>query len=143
MRAFSLANGRITRTLPMTVAASLLSGLLWGAATAAETGRAGSGETTIPRRPVGPRPTAEELETWRQKILKTPQPRNGCFTAAYPDEQWHEVACTTPSHKLYLPKHGQGTSVEQVGNGPDFSATVSGHITQAEGRFDPRNERFE
>lgn len=31
------------------------------------------------------KPTDVEIETWRQKILHTPQPRKGCFTATHPD----------------------------------------------------------
>ena len=113
------------------VSVSLLSGLL-APATAAETKTPSSGEATIPRKPEYRKPTPEELENWRQSILKTPQPSNGCFTAEYPEKQWREVACKTPSHKLYLPK-----TVAQVGNGPDFTATVTGLISQAEGSFEP------
>jgi hypothetical protein len=99
-------------------------------------GRRRAGEATvcgatIPRTPG--RPTAEEVESWREAISKTPQPGNGCFTANYPERQWREVPCKAPSRKLYLPK----TVVRQVGNGPDFSAVVSGNISLAEGSFEP------
>ena len=133
VKSLSTAGGHVTRVLGMTVAISLLSGLLCDPATAAEPETPGAGETAIPRRPEYRKPTAEELENWRQAILKTPQPSNGCFTAKYPEERWREVTCKTPSDKLYLPK----TLVEQVGNGPDFTATVTGHLSQAEGSFDP------
>jgi hypothetical protein len=100
-------------------------------AAATEPDRPTSQEATIPRTPG--RPTTEEVESWRREILKTPQPRNGCFAANYPERQWREVPCKTPPHKLYLPK----TVVRQVGNGPDFSAVVTGNISLAEGSFEP------
>jgi hypothetical protein len=133
VRSFSSVRGHGTRVLGIMVAVSLLPGLLWGPATAAEPETPSASETTIPRQPEYQKPTAEELENWRQAILKIPQPRNGCFTANYPEEHWREVACKKPSDKLYLPK----TLVEQVGNGPDFTATVTGQLSQAEGSFDP------
>ena len=48
--------------------------------------------------------------------------------ATYPDKQWREVPCKTPSNKLYPPKHGGTTSSEIVGGaGPDFSAVERPH----------------
>ena len=131
-KSLSSARGNVASVLLLIVAISLPPMLLCGPATAAEPETSGSAEATIPRPPASERPTSEELENWRQAILKTPQPRNGCFTANYPERQWREVACKTPSRKLYLPK----TLVRQVGNGPDFTAAVSGRISQAEGSFD-------
>jgi hypothetical protein len=82
------------------------------------------------------RPTAAQLEAWRQTILKTSPPTKGCYTAAYPDERWREVACKTPPHKLYPPKHGGMTQATIVGGaGTDFSAVVTGHVSWAEGSF--------
>jgi len=85
-------------------------------------------------------PTAVELESWRKTILHTPRPKEGCFTATYPETEWREVPCKTPPHKLYPPK--RSGMAEQVGGviggvgGPDFSPVVTGHITEAEGSFD-------
>jgi hypothetical protein len=133
VKSFSSARGHVTRVLGIMVAASLLWGLLWGPATAAESGTPGSSETTIPRNPEGRKPTPEELENWRQAILKTPRPK-GCFTARYPEQQWREVHCKTPPHKLYLPRT---IRTEIVGGaGTDFTADVTGHISEAEGSFD-------
>jgi von Willebrand factor type D domain len=80
------------------------------------------------------KPTAVEIETWRQKVLHTPQPTKGCFTASYPDIAWHEVACSTEPVKIRLPKRGGGMRTAIIGdvNG-DFSAQVTGHISKAEG----------
>jgi hypothetical protein len=80
------------------------------------------------------KPNPEELETWRKTILKTPRLKKACFKATYPETEWHEVACKTPPNKPYPPRHGIRT--ETVGNGPDFSPVVTGHITEAEGSFD-------
>src|SRR5208282_3388003 len=44
--------------------------------------------------------TEVERESWRKTILKTPRPKKGCFTAAYPETEWREVPCKTPPHKL-------------------------------------------
>ena len=84
---------------------------------------------------------AKELqlrETWRKSLLQVPTPSKGCFTAVYPDKTWKKVACapTTP-HKLFLPHGGGITQIDTVGgSGPDYSATVTGHISLAEGSFD-------
>ena len=80
------------------------------------------------------RPAAEELERWRKTLLKASRPKKACYTVTYPDTQWHEIACKTPPDKPYPPRHG--IRPETVGNGPDFSAVVTGHITEAEGSFD-------
>ena len=82
-------------------------------------------------------PSAEQRENWRQQLLTVPRPTNGCYTATYPERQWREVPCKTPPNRLYLPHVGGMTRLETVGGaGPDFSAVVTGHITQAEGSFD-------
>jgi hypothetical protein len=81
--------------------------------------------------------TAAERETWRKALMKTPRPTNGCYTATYPERQWREVPCKTPPTKLFLPRTRGTTQLETVGgSGPDFTATVTGAITQAEGSFD-------
>lgn len=83
-------------------------------------------------------PSAVEREAWRKRLMVVPRPASGCFTADYPQTAWREVACkpSTP-HKLYLPQRGGVTRLDVVGgSGPDISATVTGHITLAEGSFD-------
>jgi len=86
---------------------------------------------------VNKRPTAVELETWRKAIVKVPRPKEGCFTANYPDTAWTEEACKEPSKKLYPPRRRGTNKAETVGGaGPDFSAEVlTGAISQAEGSF--------
>jgi hypothetical protein len=81
---------------------------------------------------------AAEREAWRKALLTKPRPSNGCFTAAFPDPVWRPEPCkpATP-HKAYLPNASVVTSVDTVGGaGPDFIATVAGHIGQSEGSFD-------
>ncbi|MEW6438653.1 MAG: hypothetical protein AB1508_15955 [Pseudomonadota bacterium] len=77
------------------------------------------------------------LDAWRKAILKIPRPKkDACFEAAYPATAWHKVACKAPLDKLYLPKHPGTVGAETVGgNGPEFSAQVTGAITLAEGSF--------
>ncbi len=86
-------------------------------------------------------PNGGELEIWRKTILKTPRPNNGegCYTATYPETEWREVPCKTPSHKFYAPNHSGTPGTDTVGGGgskSDFSAEVTGHISEAEGSFD-------
>ena len=83
-------------------------------------------------------PTAAERENWRKELLAVPRPTNGCYTVTYPERQWREVPCKTPPNKPYLPRAGEITRLDKVvgGTGPDFSAVVTGNITQAEGSFD-------
>jgi hypothetical protein len=83
----------------------------------------------------------EELkkrEPWRKAMLLTPLPKKGCFTAIYPDKAWHEIPCrpSTP-HRPTPPNAGGMTQLNTVGgSGGDFSATVTGNISTAEGSFD-------
>lgn len=82
-------------------------------------------------------PTAVERENWRKMVLRTPRPKKGCFEATYPETQWREVTCKPPMTKLYPPKPRGMIRTETVGGaGPDFSAVVTGHITEADGSFD-------
>jgi hypothetical protein len=81
--------------------------------------------------------SAVEREHWRKSILARTKPRKGCFTATYPDTEWKEVPCKEPPHKPYPPRDNGATRIDTVGNNSgDFSAQVTGHITQAEGSFD-------
>ncbi len=84
----------------------------------------------------GQQPTEVERESWRKAILKIPRPKKACYEATYPETQWREVACKPPLRKLYPPKRPGTTRTQQVGNGPDFTAQVTGHISASEGQFD-------
>jgi hypothetical protein len=81
---------------------------------------------------------AREREEWRKAIMAMPRPKNGCYTATYPEKAWRAAICkpSTP-HKLYLPRRGWTSRIDVVGGaGPDFAAVVTGHISEAEGSFD-------
>jgi hypothetical protein len=142
-----LSRQSLTKSLSVIVLASPLTGLCPSPIAAAESEPAPAAAQTKPATDEArPAPTPEELENWRRAIAKTPEPKDGCFTATYPDAEWREIACGKPSHKLYLPtraRHGQALSVEQVGGflgtlaGPDFSATWTGQVSYVEGLFDP------
>jgi von Willebrand factor type D domain len=82
------------------------------------------------------KPTSVEVETWRQKIIDTPLPKAGCFTASYPESAWREVPCTYEPVRVRLPRTGGGLRPAIVGNGLDFVAQPAGHIREAEGSFD-------
>ena len=107
----------------------VVAGLLWGAFSS----RAIAAQPEPPATSAQP-PSAESLEAWRKSMVATPRPTTGCFTASYPDTQWREVPCTTPPERPYLPKSGARS--QNVGNGTDYSAEVTGSISAAEGSFD-------
>lgn len=142
MESLNAARGRVTSAFGILFVVGLLSGLLLSGAIAAEPASPVAKEPALPAA-VAKEPTAAELEAWRQKIMSTPQPKQGCFTAVYPDAQWRETACATPSHTPYFPRHSGGNPPQQVSgfiggvSGPDFMATVTAHIKKAEGSFDP------
>ena len=82
-------------------------------------------------------PTEAEREKWRGTMQRAPKPKNGCFSATYPETEWREVPCRTPPNKLFMPKRAGMTVAEIVGGaGVDFSAQATGQITEAEGSFD-------
>jgi len=110
----------------------VVAGLLWGAFSS----RAIAAQPEPPAASAQP-PSAADLEAWRKSMVATPRPTTGCFTASYPDTQWQEVPCTTPPDRPYPPK--SGTPSETVGNGTDYSAEVTGSISEAEGSFDSVN----
>jgi hypothetical protein len=123
---------------------AMIAVLMWGIVslaadqTAAKTAEQSQTRTKKAQaQPVAPqRPTEADRESWRRTILKTPRPKRGCFTASYPETKWREVPCTIPSHKLFPPKHRGMTNDKEVGgSGTDCAATVTGHITEAEGSF--------
>jgi len=123
--------------LSIMVVAGLMSAVLTGRAAAAEPEKPATKE---PAAAVAvEKPTAAQLQTWRQTLAKTPRPKKACYTATYPDTQWHEVFCKPKSTKLYPPRRGKGILPALVGgtNGVDFTAQVTGHISEAEGSFDP------
>lgn len=79
----------------------------------------------------------QQRNAWRKSMMRTRRPKKGCFVATYPATKWREVQCKTPPNRPYPPKHGiRPAIVGGGGNGTDFSAEVTGHVSQATGSFD-------
>jgi len=78
--------------------------------------------------------SAQTLEQWRDELSQIPQPKKGCFTAAYPSKVWQEIACTTPPAYPQTPRNGPQPLT--IGNGNNVLAEVSGSISSATGSFD-------
>lgn len=72
-------------------------------------------------------------EAWRDTIIKTKVPSEGCFTASYPVAAWKPVQCIEAPNKPFLPRHGIAS--QTVGDGNDYSAVVTGLISTTVGTF--------
>jgi hypothetical protein len=78
-------------------------------------------------------PEAAAREAWRDAIVSTAVPDEGCFHATYPSTEWLKVACTAAPNRPYVPRHS-GIS-RTVGDGDDYAAEGSGPITKTLGTF--------
>ena len=78
-------------------------------------------------------PDAQLQETWRAALARNELPGAGCFTASYPSTAWTRVACSTKPATPYIPRSGHAGFT--VGNGNDYSAVVTGIISQGVGSF--------
>jgi hypothetical protein len=78
---------------------------------------------------------ARALDAWSKFIAQVPVPREGCFTASYPDTAWTETACVTVPPRPFLPRHAWFNWTGTVGNGNDYAAVVTGIMTSANGSF--------
>jgi hypothetical protein len=82
-------------------------------------------------------PTAKTKAQWQAAIAHVRQPGAGCYSASYPALAWHAVKCvtapTTPLAPLPSPKGHMPLKV--VGDGHDYSAVVTGKISNAVGTF--------
>ena len=78
---------------------------------------------------------------WQHAIAAVPAPNGGCFAATYPALAWHAVRCTVAPAVPFAPALGEPRATaalpmaHTVGNGNDYSAVVSGLISQATGAF--------
>lgn len=114
---------------------------------------------TAPGASAGASAAASPLTTkaWHAAVAQLATPGKGCYTASYPTLAWHSVACTTAPNKRFIPASGStrntsgSTGVtgvtalghsraaapepETVGNGWDYSASVSGLLVGATGSF--------
>jgi hypothetical protein len=71
---------------------------------------------------------------WQQAITKLRLPGKGCFAATYPTVGWKKTPCKPAPKHPYPPVHGHRPQI--VGNGTDYSAEVTGHLTGVTGTFD-------
>jgi hypothetical protein len=77
---------------------------------------------------------AEAREAWRETIVRTSVPEEGCFHASYPDIAWTRTECSVAPNIAYLPRRGATSNT--VGNGVDDVADiVTGLITESVGTF--------
>jgi hypothetical protein len=77
---------------------------------------------------------ARNQEIWREAIVETEVPAEGCFHASYPSLAWIQVECSVAPNVPYRPRSGRIS--ETVGDGNDYAAEVSsGLIKKTVGSF--------
>ena len=76
---------------------------------------------------------------WQTAITHVPEQGAGCYQASYPSLSWHAVACVAAPRIPLVPALSHGAAKHPgpvtVGDGTDYSATVSGLISKATGTF--------
>lgn len=80
-----------------------------------------------------PNDDAEAQKAWRDSIIRTPVPTEGCFDATYPNTEWTAVQCEDTPHRPTPHKHGMFS--DTVGGDNDYVASASGLISAASGTF--------
>lgn len=82
-----------------------------------------------------------QWSAWRETMRGIPKPNDrGCFTASYPETIWRENPCQAPPTTPYPPASAFQTDRSvagpyTVGNGTDYSASVTGTLSSAVGSF--------
>jgi hypothetical protein len=114
------------RRLLVAVAVAVVSlGLLRATVSQSTSARAASQSTEV----------AKDPAAWRRSMQKLPLPGRGCFKAAFPRIKWNQVRCAARRRpKPMAPSHGHRPFT--VGHGNNYSAEVTGTMTEAEGSFD-------
>jgi len=85
----------------------------------------------------GPKAKAQTEVQWHQAIAKLRTPGSGCYNASYPELKWNATRCEAAPNWAFEPRLLAGSAhPATVGNGVDYSAKVSGKITQATGSFE-------
>jgi len=129
---------RIKRSLTVLAAMALALAALGGSAAAATQPvshqKAAAGSVSAATQS-GPRTKT----AWQKTMAHVRQPGRGCYSASYPTLTWHAVKCGTAPKVPYKPAPPTGSAKHAepatVGNGTDYSAKVSGLISQATGTF--------
>lgn len=78
---------------------------------------------------------AKAQESWRETIVRTDVPGEGCFSAAYPSVTWTKVKCAAAPNRPFLPRSGGIANTQTVGNGVDYAAETSMLTRQSIGTF--------
>jgi hypothetical protein len=85
-------------------------------------------------------PNAQTRAQWQRAIVQLPGLAPGCYHASYPALTWHAVRCQVAPRWLMRPASAPRTPAsaapQLVGSGKDYSAKVSGTISEATGLFD-------
>jgi hypothetical protein len=85
------------------------------------------------------RPTFRTKAQWQSAIARVPERGTGCYHASYPALQWHAATCVVAPKWPLAPARPSGSATHPgpatVGNGHDYSARVSGLVSQATGTF--------
>jgi hypothetical protein len=77
---------------------------------------------------------ARNHEIWREAIVQTEVPAEGCFQASYPSLAWNKVECAVAPNIPFMPRRGRTS--QTVGDGNDYAAEVtSGLINKTVGSF--------
>jgi hypothetical protein len=77
---------------------------------------------------------ARNQEIWREAIVRTDVPSEGCFQASYPSLTWEKIECVIAPDIPFMPRRGQ--IGQTVGNGNDYAAKVtSGLMKKTVGSF--------
>jgi hypothetical protein len=85
-----------------------------------------------------PAPDKQAHAQWRESMLRTETPGEGCFQAAFPAVRWVKAACHAVSGHTHPTPRVVGSPVPQtVGNGNDYALVAPGTnlITQTVGSF--------
>ncbi len=83
-------------------------------------------------------PPLPDKDAWYVAMLDTPKPGPGCWKAEHPNMEWMEVECTERPPEPFLPKghpEAEEPAPEEVGDGTDYSAQVSGSLSSVSGSF--------
>ncbi|MGH3169885.1 MAG: hypothetical protein ACRDN0_28895, partial [Trebonia sp.] len=84
-------------------------------------------------------PIPQTKAGWQSAMTHVQEPANGCYSASYPALSWHHVKCVTAPKVPLIPaplaRSAKHAGPSAVGNGVDYSAQVSGLISQATGTF--------
>ena len=88
--------------------------------------------------PPTPAPEEQAHAQWRESMLHTKTPGEGCFEAAFPATRWVTVPCHAVSYHTHpIPRVSESTAHQTVGNGDDYAIVAPGTdlITQTVGSF--------